>query len=430
MQWIFGGDSHVYIPDATTQLCAGPAPGHPGQTNYSAQQIAVYGVPPTPAMVPSSNTTTGTWTTPANGYQIGDYSPTPPPGYSGPGVLTANIAPGTTAKTITLSGFNATTIPANMVVTKVTARIAHGEDNSSLGAPKIAFTNGLGASCGAAATLPKFVTSIQYSTVDVTSCFNTQAALGGAGSTTPISAFTTGTSSNTTYQERLDGVALDVTFGRSDPNAQVFLPESGCITAYPNFDDGYNNPDCAIMKWDSVESRVNLFIFFNIPFFDMCDGSANQSKDCLPNGQVSLEGTLYAPGAAVAIDDQGYRNSALPGCNAGNGTNCYFGVNYSIFDRGVIARSVRFNSFKSNGSFTGAIIACAGSNGDPNDNVCKGGQITTGYRGDADRVRVPEHNRLQHHRWPKTRHREDPHTRRSVGTQDHELERKSGALGT
>ncbi len=40
---------------------------------------------------------------------------------------------------------------------------------------------------------------------------------------------------------------------------------------------------------------------------------------------------------------------------------------------------MRFNSFKPVAGYTGAIIACAGSNGDPNDNTCKGGQITTGY---------------------------------------------------
>ncbi len=107
-----------------------------------------------------------------------------------------------------------------------------------------------------------------------------------------------------------------MTFGRSDPNAQVFLPESGCITAYPNFDDGYNNPDCAIMKWDSAESRVNFLIAFNFNFFDLCDGSANTSLDCLPNAQVALEGTLYAPGAAVALDDQGYRSTAPPRCDS------------------------------------------------------------------------------------------------------------------
>jgi hypothetical protein len=370
VQWIFGGDSHVYIPDATMQLCAGPAPGHPGQPNYSAQQIAVYGVPPTPTVVPSSNTVTGTWINPTNAYKIGEY-------VSGVAPLTADIAPSTTAKTMTLSGFNATNIPANMTVTNVTARIAHSEEGN-LTAPKVAFTNGAGTNCGTT-TLPKLGTN-QYAALDVTSCFNTQAKLGGAGSTAPISAlFTTGTSSTSSNKEHLDGLALDVTFGRADPNAQVFLPESGCITTYPNFDDGYNNPDCAVMKWDSVESRVNLLFFFNIAFFDMCDGSANQSKDCLPNAQVSLEGTLYAPGAAVALDDQGYRSKALPGCSDGNGTNCYIGVNYSIFDRGVVARSVRFNSFKAVLNFTGAIIACAGSNGDPNDNACKGGQITTGY---------------------------------------------------
>ena len=66
VQWMFGGDSHVYIPDATMQLYAGPSPGHPGQADYDTQQISVYGVPPTPPMIPSSNTMTGTWTTPAS----------------------------------------------------------------------------------------------------------------------------------------------------------------------------------------------------------------------------------------------------------------------------------------------------------------------------------------------------------------------------
>ena len=36
------------------ELCAGPSPGNPGETGYTAQQIAVYGVPPTPTMVPST----------------------------------------------------------------------------------------------------------------------------------------------------------------------------------------------------------------------------------------------------------------------------------------------------------------------------------------------------------------------------------------
>ena len=50
VQFVFGGDSHVYMPDGTSELCAGPPP-NPGVT---AQQIAVYGVPPTPPMTPSS----------------------------------------------------------------------------------------------------------------------------------------------------------------------------------------------------------------------------------------------------------------------------------------------------------------------------------------------------------------------------------------
>ena len=135
-------------------------------------------------------------------------------------------------------------------------------------------------------------TSVEYFPIDLTSCFNTQAKLGGTGSTTPISVlYTTGTTgSGSNNKEHLDGVALDVTFGRADPNAQVFLPESGCITAYPNFDDGYNNPDCAVMKWDSVESRVVILIF-PIDYFHMCGGTTNDDdNDCLPNAVGVVRG--------------------------------------------------------------------------------------------------------------------------------------------
>jgi hypothetical protein len=392
-QWIFGGDSHIYVPDATMQLCAGPSPGHPGQVGYNAQQIAVYGVPPIPVVVPSSNVSTG-WTTPTNAYQIGEYDDT-----THASRLTADIAPASSAKTMTLSGFNATTVPNGMTVTNVTARVSHSEDGN-LTAPKISFTNGAGTNCGTT-TLPTFATTVRYSPVDVTSCFNTAAKLGGAGATVPVSAlYTTGTTNSATNKEHLDGVALDVTYGWTDPNASVapgFMPESGCITTYPNFDDGYNSPDCALMKWDSVESRIDVLAgLANFPYYDMCDGSAghtsseaqNGDPHCLPNAQVSFAGTLYAPGAGVAIDDQGYRSTtAVSQCalntgffdshTGGNGSACYAGVNYAIFDRGVIARSVRFNSFK--GNFTGAIIACGGSNGDPNDPACRGGQVTTGY---------------------------------------------------
>ncbi len=278
-----------------------------------------------------------------------------------------------------------------MVVTNVTARISHGEDGN-LTAPKISFTNGAGTNCGTT-TLPKFST-VQYSPVDVTSCFNGTAAQSTQKLTGLSAVYTTGTSSTSTNKEHLDGVALDVTFGWSNPSASVapgFMPESGCITAYPNMDDAYNSPDCALLKWDSVESRIDiLFGLADFPYFDMCDGSAGHTASeaqkgdphCLPNGQVSLAGTLYAPGAGVALDDQGYRSTTSSGCdinhNDGNGSACYSGVGYPIFDRGVIARTVRFNSFKSNG-FSSAIIACTGSNGDPNDNSCKGGQVTTGY---------------------------------------------------
>ncbi len=74
VQFIFGGDSRVYQPDGTVELCAGPSPGVPGQNGYTAQRIAVYGVAPTPSMTPTGVVdAAGVWgPTPTDGLTIGE----------------------------------------------------------------------------------------------------------------------------------------------------------------------------------------------------------------------------------------------------------------------------------------------------------------------------------------------------------------------
>ena len=48
-QFIFGGDSHLYVPNGGLEVCAGPNPTNEG----TGKQIAVYGVPATPRLVPT-----------------------------------------------------------------------------------------------------------------------------------------------------------------------------------------------------------------------------------------------------------------------------------------------------------------------------------------------------------------------------------------
>ena len=83
VQWIFGGDSRIYQPDATVEICAGPSTGDPDEEGFSAQQIAVYGLKPTPAMKPGVVTdATGSWQNGSAALQVAE----------APELLTASLA--------------------------------------------------------------------------------------------------------------------------------------------------------------------------------------------------------------------------------------------------------------------------------------------------------------------------------------------------
>ena len=80
---------------------------------------------------------------------------------------------------------------------------------------------------------------------------------------------------------------------------------------------------------------------------------------------------MYTPGGVIDVDDQGLRDLSLSGCpGSGAGTNCYHGVNYPVFNRGGIMRSLRFHGYKLDPTYHGPAIAC---NGGP----CNGGTIPT-----------------------------------------------------
>ncbi|MCZ7628331.1 MAG: hypothetical protein M5U19_04385 [Microthrixaceae bacterium] len=115
-------------------------------------------------------------------------------------------------------------------------------------------------------------------------------------------------------------------------------PQSGCITAHPNYDGGqgpdytnlakieYQNPDCALVRADSYTADGS----------DATDGGL-----CLgpcPGrrtnwfGRVSVKGTIYAPSAAVEIDDND--------------------IGYPLATRGVILRHLRISGAKPRANFT------------------------------------------------------------------------------
>jgi hypothetical protein len=117
------------------------------------------------------------------------------------------------------------------------------------------------------------------------------------------------------------------------------MPQDGCITPMPNdyasaqpLTNRYGvnawagnaAPDCALLKWDAVPRT---------------SGTASQIG-CY-SGQVSLQGTLYAPGAAVDFDQAGPKAAA---CNAASPT--FTDWSYPIFARGAIVRTLRIKGFR------------------------------------------------------------------------------------
>lgn len=343
VQWIFGGDSRVYMPDAMVELCAGPAPGQPGDTNYTAQQIAVYGLRPTPPSVPSAVISNpGAYTNPDGALVVGE-SPTMSTATT-PAWFLWN-------RSITLGNFNAIAVPPGLKVTKVTARVSHGESNPFSGNPSLILNvPGNGSACNYGVNnlwqWPGTWLVATSTDVDVTGCFPaSMLGTGGTGATLDpgTATFTAPSDAGTEY---FDGLELRVELGPVSASTPVFVPQNGCVTRWPNYWDGFSQPDCALWKWDSVEiPGWQSQLFFGRPMGQ-------------PNGQLSVQGTVYAPGAALDVDDQGVRT----------GYSTYSGVNYPIFNRGIIARHVRFKAFKGAPDFTGGIIACGGTD-------CAGGEV-------------------------------------------------------
>ena len=71
VQFIFGGDSHLYVPNGGSRSAPVPNPTNEG----TGKQIAVYGVPATPRLVPTSVTgTTGGVTSSGNALRIAEGS--------------------------------------------------------------------------------------------------------------------------------------------------------------------------------------------------------------------------------------------------------------------------------------------------------------------------------------------------------------------
>jgi hypothetical protein len=284
VQFIFGGDSHVYVPNGGMEICAGPNPDDEG----AGQQLAVYGVPATPRLVPASvSATTGTVTNPDNALRIAE----------GSGLVSAAI-PYNQSETLAFSGY---TVPAGYTVSAVVLRASYDPQSASgSSAPQFQIQPPSGAAyCGP--TNVATGAGNQAQSYDVTSCLTTSNRLQSAFEVKWL-AKGTGSCSGATCPQ-LDGIELIVTLDPTDPNTTL-RPQNGCIVSSPNLWYGVSSPDCSLLRVDA-------------PFWDALSTR---------RGRLSVKGTIYAPSAAIDIDDTD--------------------VWYPLASRGLIARHLRIRGFQ------------------------------------------------------------------------------------
>lgn len=350
VQLIFGGDSHVYVPDGSLEACAGPYPESPGDH----QQIALYGVPaPNPVGgngLSTSNGGGGNSSLGGSGQAYIDRvdriaEPDQPnasarsirlnysasnPCSSGPFFCNTDYQG---QANVTMAGY---TPPAGLRVARVDARIAYNQRSACvLGlcvgrSPAIKIGN-----CGAQNL--DLGDSLRHQQINnVQGCFSsTELANGITASfisrwqvvrcgvpffpSTWVDCTNIGGNSSSHYAE-LDGIELIITL-EQDPSSttKVVVPQSGCIVDYPNYWEGAGNADCALMKADSVLSTPPAIID-DIDIFDIIDIEENNWV-----GRASMQGTIYAPTAAIEYDD--------------------WSVAYPLAARGVVARHLRIKAY-------------------------------------------------------------------------------------
>jgi len=285
VQFVFGGDSHVYLPNGAMELCAGPNEADP----LNGQQLAVYGVPATPRLLP---TAASGGTNPDNARIIAE----------GAGLAFATMTAGQ-AVTLSYPGF---ATPSGYSVSKVEMRTSF--DASAAATADLQTSGGAtfgGAGCSNSVANTSGVTSnpVQTKVIDVTSCMTTSNRLG--------SAFRVRWTAGASGAPKLDGVEFIITLAPTDPNTTL-RPQNGCVTASPNYWFGAGqgvSQDCAMLR---VDSR------FTTPIGGIFGG--------VRQGRVSVKGSIYAPSAVVDIDDTD--------------------VWYPIASRGIVARHLRIRGFQ------------------------------------------------------------------------------------
>jgi hypothetical protein len=275
-EFVFGGDSRVFLKTGRFEVCDEPS--------TTKQEITLMGLRAAPApsavgttWTPTSYLAGTTFTNPANGEAVGG------------GTATAALSTTTTSRSITLTQFTPTTwpvpaanlVPTDAIINKVELDVTHSDSSTSqLNAPTLAVTSGT-TSCSPA-TLARHtnLTATGADLVDLTSCLNTPALL-NAG----INAQFTTTRASSSPTETLDGMQLKVTYTPQPPCTPTggLTPGCGCTTKAPYYHGGDATADHA----PAYNGACALFRVAS-------DTAGGQFPRV-----VTFWGTVYAPSAAL-----------------------------------------------------------------------------------------------------------------------------------
>lgn len=355
-QLIFGGQSHVYVADGSLEVCGGPDPDNAA----NAQVIGIYGVPAVEPLRPNSNPYVDTGsagnsgtsvTDAANMRQIGEPTgqATSRVRYRGRcwgllGIQTCGPQDGG-ARDVVFS-FPAYSPPSGYSVDKVSARAAYQTEGAWYAIPtNNSATRFKVGSCDVGARQTQG--QMRYWANEGESggsplvlfsstrnCTGQSTANGAAWAATTArwkanvpdeftffvggGCFVFAVTCTYDQDDYIDGIELDVTIRPNSTTAPMLRPQSGCITAHPNYTGGEGSPDCAVVRADSFTSA------------DQRESSATARGNWA--GRVSVKGTIYAPSSALEIDDND--------------------VAYPLATRGAILRHLRISGARARTGYT------------------------------------------------------------------------------
>jgi hypothetical protein len=351
VQMIFGGDSRVYVANGSLEVCAGTPRTDPA----SKQRIALYGVPADwsgatsgglRVVHPNVMGATGATCEMNPGMDscasVADAQVFAEPAGAASTTIAYHGTCGTNVTCLlgtgsgTIEGrvglnFPAYTPPAGYTIGKVELRASYKTASLLLG-PQFQIHRSAGSTfdCGRdssfAASAVRVVgsTGLVWSSADVTSCLTT-ARLASAFQVRWVARkavtclLSVCVDTGTLGADLLDGVEIVIQLDPVDPSAS-FRPAKGCVTAEPNYWNGFSDPDCAQVKVGQTEVIGTDW-----------------------HGRFSAKGTVYLPSAAVDVDDT---------CHGSCATD---GVRYPWFGRGLVARHLRIKGFQYHDGWSGPI---------------------------------------------------------------------------